>query len=111
MPSPRGETVRAYAQPDAANTEGTLIPAANSAAPWAEAQADGTAAASGRQTCARSARRTGGHSRSVREHPVQSQGTPCPYTPSSMCKVLSRGELPRLQASAWAELATDNQKI
>src|SRR5258706_5747375 len=58
-------------QPDAANTEGTLTPAAHPAAPPAEAQADGAAVARGRQTCARSAGRAGGHSRSGREHPAR----------------------------------------
>ena len=57
-----------YEQPDAANTEGTLIEASHPAAPPAEAQADGAAAARGRQTCALSARRAVGHSRSEREH-------------------------------------------
>ena len=100
-----------YEQPDAANTEGTLIPAAHPAAPPAEAQADGAAAARGRQTCARAAGRgaaTDVHGAGI---PRAKPGDVAFMHWSSACEVLTRGELTRLLAATSAALATCNQTI
>ena len=71
MPSPRGETGRALSNPTLQTPKGPSSKPPTRAAPPAEAQADSAAAARGRQTCARSAGRAGGHSRSGREHPAR----------------------------------------
>jgi hypothetical protein len=99
------------AQPDAVNTEGTLIEDSHPATPRAVAAARrrrGTLAAGKRVLGPPPG--AGGHSRSGREHPARQAigGRACPCTPSEAAEVLTRGELTRLQAATSAALATYN---
>jgi len=108
----QGSNWMRYGQPDAANTEGTLIPAALPAAPPAEAAARrrrGTLAAGTRVLGPPPS--AGGHSRCGREHPARQaiRGLACPCTLSAAAEVSTRGELTRLQAATSAALETSNQ--